>query len=436
MNSVHEIYNNLTYFDLYGGTFIYIIFSTILLLLFIGFSFVMQNIRSIKNNWTNERCKPQNIPFAGFINKPEDSTIFEFTQTNFNYCTQNIVTNVTNIIVSPLSVITNSLTTLYTSISKSIQSIRDMINSIRTNLLNIINEILGKLVNITIPLRQITLSISDALGRTTAVLVSIYYIVVGSYDILGSIFGAFQQFLEILLVPIIASIIIFNSLFLFPLAIAPSIMALILSVFIGINIYINSVISGNNLGCFDKNTLLIMENGSSKFIKDIQVGDILINNNIVTDKFIFCAKNVEMYKLSDNTIVSGNHYIKYNNIWIQVKNHPKRKKIYNYNEPIIYCINTTSKRIVIENNEFLDWDDKIENNKEIIPARGFNENTPIYLFNGMLSIIKNIKIGDLLSNGEKVIGLVETLDKSNKLYHLLTDTNYFYINNTQISHYD
>ena len=38
--------------------------------------------------------------------------------------------------------------------------------------------------------------------------------------------------------------------------------------------------------------------------------------------------------------------------------------------------------------------------------------------------------------GEKVIGLVETLDKSNKLYHLLTDTNYFYINNTQISHYD
>ena len=62
--------------------------------------------------------------------------------------------------------------------------------------------------------------------------------------------------------------------------------------------------------------------------------------------------------------------------------------------------------------------------------------TPISLFNGSQSIIKNIQIGDILSHGEKVIGLVETLDKSNKLYHLLTDTNYFYINNKKIYHYD
>ena len=435
MDNLTDIYNNLSYFDLYGGSIILIIILTILLLLFIAYSVIMQNIAPIKANWETERCKPQNIPFAGYINKPKESTISEFTQENFNYCTQNIIVDVTTVAVSPLTMITDSLTNLYTSISNSIQSIRDMINSIRINLTNIISEILGKLVNITIPLRQITLSISDALGRTTAILVSVYYVVVGSYDVLGSVFGAFQQITELLLIPVIASITIFYALFLFPLAIAPSIVALILTVLIGINIYINSVISGNNIGCFDKNTQINMLDGSSKSIIDIKVGDILIHNNIVTDTFIFCSKNVEIYKLPDNTIVSGTHYIKYNNLWIQVKNHPKRERLYNYIEPFIYCMNTSSKRILIGNNEYLDWDDQI-NIKEIIPIRGFNENTPISLFNGSQSIIKNIQIGDILSHGEKVIGLVETLDKSNKLYHLLTDTNYFYINNKKIYHYD
>ena len=348
--NLQDLYNNLSYFDLYGDSIILIIILTIILLLFIGYINVMQNISNIKANWEEDRCKIQNIPFAGYINKPDNSSISEFTQTNFKYCTENILTNDTEIAVEPLTVLTDSLTNIYTGISNSLQLIRDMINSIRINLMNIINAIFGKMINITIPLRQITMSISDALGRTTGILVSIYYIVIGAYDILGSVFGAFQQLLEVLLIPVIASITIFYALFLFPLAIAPSIIALILTTLIGINMYINSVIEGGNLGCFDKNTQLIMNDGSSKSIIDIQVGDILMQNNIVTDKFIFSTKNVNMYKLPNETIVSGSHYIKCNNKWIQVKNYSNSLLLYNYNESFIYCINTSSKRIIIENN--------------------------------------------------------------------------------------
>ena len=436
---VNKIYD-LSYFDLYGGSVIFTIILTIIVLLAMGYANVMQNIVPIKNNWTEERCKPQNIPFAGFINKPIDSSITDFTQDNFNYCTQNILQDITKIAVMPLGFVTEGLTTLYIAIEKSIQLIRAMIDSIRTNLKNIINSILDKSINITIPLRQITMSISDALGKTTGILVTNFYMLIGLFDLIKSIFGAIVEALAISTIVPAAAIIIFLALFMYPLAIIPSIFLLLLAVLTGMGMYVKGAFQNEQV-CFDKNTKLIMSNGSSKCIIDIQVGDKLTNDDIITEKFTLCAKNVDMYKLTEGEIISETHYIKYNNNWIQIKDYPHCEKINNYNEPFIYCINTSSKRILIGNNEYLDWDDIIDTtiNKK---QHCYNENTVISLFNGTQKIIKDIKIGDILSHGEKVFGLVESLDesnksnKSNKLYHLMTDKKSFYINNIKVYHYD
>ena len=430
---VNKIYD-LSYFDLYGGSVIFTIILTIIVLLAMGYANVMQNIVPIKNNWTEERCKPQNIPFAGFINKPIDSSITDFTQDNFNYCTQNILQDITKIAVMPLGFVTEGLTTLYIAIEKSIQLIRAMIDSIRTNLKNIINSILDKSINITIPLRQITMSISDALGKTTGILVTNFYMLIGLFDLIKSIFGAIVEALAISTIVPAAAIIIFLALFMYPLAIIPSIFLLLLAVLTGMGMYVKGAFQNEQV-CFDKNTKLIMSNGSSKCIIDIQLGDKLINDNIITEKFTLCAKNVDMYKLTDGEIISETHYIKYNNNWIQIKDYPHCEKINNYNEPFIYCINTSSKRILIGNNEYLDWDDIIDTtiNKK---QHCYNENTVISLFNGTQKIIKDIKIGDILSHGEKITGLVESLDESNKLYHLMTDKKSFYINNIKVYHYD
>jgi len=433
---INNIYN-LSYFDLYGGSVIFTILLTIIVLLSISYANVMQNIVPIKDNWAEERCQPQNIPFAGFINKPDDATITDFTQDNFNYCTQNILQDITKVAVMPLNFITESLTMLYITIANSIQLIRVMIDSIRKNLIKIINDILDKTINITIPLREITMSISDALGKTTGILVTKFYMIIGLFDIVKGLFSAIVQTLEILAIPPALAIIIFAALLMFPLMIVPSIFLLIITVLAGMGIYIENSIEHEQV-CFDKNTMLTMSNKSLKSIIDIQIGDKLINDNIITEKFTLCAKNVDMYKLTDGTIVSESHYIKYNNSWIKIKDYPHCEKINNYNEPFIYCINTASKRILIGNNEYLDWDDIIDTtiNKK---QHCYNENIAISLFNETQKIIKNIKIGDILSHGEKVTGLVESLDESNKstqLYHLMTDKKSFYINNIKVYHYD
>jgi hypothetical protein len=438
---INKIYDNLSYFDLYGGSLIGLIILTILLLLVNVYTNVMQNIVPIKNNWTEERCKPQNIPFAGIINKPADSTITEFTQDNFNYCSQTILQDVTKTAFLPLTYITGSLTELYVSISNSIQAIRDMVNSIRTNLVTTINNILSKSINITVPLRVITMALSDALGKLTGVLVVKFYMLIGLYDIVKGIFSAIVEAMEILMVPPAIAITILMSLGLGLLAIIPGIFLLIMTVLAGMGIYINVEMNGQTIpsvragSCFDKNTELIMVDGSSKSIIDIQPGDKLLNNIIVTEKLILCAKNINMYKLTDGTIISDSHYIKYNNEWILVNDYPY-KQIYHYNEPFIYCINTSSKRIIIKNNEYLDWSDIISDDITIYKKqRCYSKNTILSLFNGSCKNIKDIKIGDILSHGEKITGLVESLDESNNLYHLITDKKSFYINNNKVDHY-
>ena len=66
-----------------------------------------------------------------------------------------------------------------------------------------------------------------------------------------------------------------------------------------------------------------------------------------------------MYNLN-GVIVSGSHCVLHNNQWIKVKYHPLATLVKNFNENIIYCLNTTKKQITINDVIFRDWDDKSE----------------------------------------------------------------------------
>ena len=84
-NKIKKIYDKLSYFDQYGGTVFLFIILTAIVLFVNGYCSIMTKAQKIKSNWINERCKPQVIPFAGLINKPDDKTITDFTLENFNY---------------------------------------------------------------------------------------------------------------------------------------------------------------------------------------------------------------------------------------------------------------------------------------------------------------------------------------------------------------
>jgi hypothetical protein len=402
----------------------------------------MINIQPIKDDWINQRCKPYVIPFAGLVNAPKGTSINDFTKKNFEYCTQDILKNITGDAVQPLTYVTKSLYFLYNTIKESLNASRSMFNKIRNLFQEIVKEIMGRLLNIMVPLQQIVISFKDIISKVQGVMTAGLFTLLGSYYALKSLLGAIAQFIITILIALVVIIAMF---WIFPFTwgaaiantaifVAISIpMALMLAFMVDV-LKVNPNLSIPQLKvpsvkCFDKNTKFVMEDGTIKTIYNLNVGDILLDGNKITAKFKVETNGSIMYNLYD-IIVSDSHYVKYNNKWIKVCEHPYAIKITNYNEKYLYCLNTSSKIIILNNIIFSDWDEIFEDdiitlklllkhNKNIKSQDyknnlihkffdgGFTEDTSIKLINDSSKKIKDIKIGDVLQHNEKVYGIVE-----------------------------
>ncbi len=113
IDMIDSLYNNLSYFDIYGGSVLIFITITCVVIIIATYCQLMINAQSIRDDWVNQRCNPKVMPFAGFINKPDNKTINEFTAENFSYCTQDILNNLTGEVVQPFQFLTNYLLTIF-----------------------------------------------------------------------------------------------------------------------------------------------------------------------------------------------------------------------------------------------------------------------------------------------------------------------------------
>lgn len=531
LNGIKNMYDNLSYFDQYGMSLILFIIITISLVIFMVSCIALTNAQFIKDDWTNQRCKPHIIPIAGFINKPDNISFNDFTIKNFNYCMQNILKGISGNALEPVSYITNSITQITYYVKETINDMRAMTNKVRIFFAAIIEEIMGRLLNVMVPLQQIIIKFKDFTLKLQATMTAGLFTTLGVFLSLKSLLGVIVKFIVSILIAMISIILV---LWIFPFTWGTAITATATFVAISIPLALLLTFMTRVLGidtglsvpglkkpsmkCFDKNTKIIMNDGTSKMISEISVGEKVVNNILITAKIVVETKGSIMYNLK-GIIVSDSHNVKYNDKWIRVNEHPAAVKIEQYNEPYLYCINTENKLIEINDNLFTDWDeiydeelekiknvkiknvmfnsnktlnysmdDLIVNNSDIHKYLdgGFEKNTGVTLKNGIIKNIKNVSIGDVLENGERVYGCVEidgtnlveqavynlakisfftggsnlnicektfgftsTLDlhkkfkrfkisqqRDDKLYHLLTDTQTFYINGIKFYDYN
>ena len=508
LQNIKKMYENLNYFDQYGGSVILFVIITIILCLIISYCFIMINAQPIIDDWANQRCKPNIIPFAGFITHPEGISASDYTYQNFTYCTQNILSSITGMAVEPITFVTNMLNDMANKIKEDIQNIRGMFDKVRSMFQEISQEIMGRVINIMIPLQQIIISFKDLMGKIQGTMTAGLFTLLGSYYTLKSLMGAIAQFIISILIALAAMIAVFwvipftwgfaiaNTAIFIALAIP---MIIILAFMMDV-LHVQTSLSIPSVKCFDENTLITMHDNSCKKICDIKIGDILLGNNEVTACIKVQTKGSDMYNL-DDIIVSDSHIVKYKNSWISVSQHPDSIKYAFYDKPYLYCLNTTNKTIIINDFVFTDWDEIYDNditiikNNDIIKINelsdihtyldgGFSGSTKIRLKNNCYKEIKDIIVGDILENGENVYGVVKIngnnigeqckynlgknlvfeggsniiiydknnsydstlkFDSSNKqllnkkhdeLYHLLTDTKTFYIEDIQFYDYN
>lgn len=445
-NKINDIYKNVSYFDKYGGSLLLSIFALLIFFLIISYMNVITNIQPLKRNWNNIKCSPSVIPFAGIINKPDGMSAFEFTSRNFNGCVNNILESIANQFIRPFNQSGNIVSQSIRHMVKTINDFRARIAEFTDNFISIDKQIMGKIFNILLPLRYMIAKIKDTLARTQATLVTSLYTILSTFI---GIKSALSIFINFMIIGLVALFVIITALvasffgipFAIPMAITYAIVFAKLVPIIGALRNIVDVTQSNppstpSTSCFDENTPIRMINGSYKPIKDVYPNEILYGNMLVTSKMKLSTKNNPMYKYN-NTIVSGSHQVYINGKMTKIQDVEDAELIENYDKPFIYCMNTDTKILQINDDIYCDWDEINEGNLYLLYKRigskfsstfnrkdihkyldgGFIKNTMITMKDGSKKPIQDVQVEDILYGDTRVYGIVQVTTNNMNVYH-------------------
>jgi hypothetical protein len=445
-DKVNNIYKELKYLDKYGGSIVITIIVFFIFFILLSYFSVISRIEPIKKNWNNQKCSPNVIPFAGLINKPHNMSGFDFTKKNFNECINNILESIAYQFIKPINNIGSIASSNINNIVNTANSIRTKISSMSSNFASIDKDIMGRIMNILLPLRYMLIKFKDTLGKVHGTLTASLYTMFGTYLGIKSFLGTIVKSLTASLV-VFAGIILALILSFFgipaaiPLLLIFSTVAIPTGIIIGklkniINLTGASVPDKPSLSsCFDEDTPIRMINGTYKPIKDIYPNEILYGNTLVTAKMKLSSKDITMYNYND-TIVSGTHSVYINGKLTKIKDVEDATIIENYDKPYIYCINTDSKVININNNVYCDWDEINDGNLYILYKRlgskftpifnrkdihkymdgGFVKDTMITMKDGNKIPIQDVSIDDVIYGGARVYGVVEITTNNMNVY--------------------
>ena len=117
--------------------------------------------------------------------------------------------------------------------------------------------------------------------------------------------------------------------------------------------------------CFSPETLIKLQNGETRAMKNLELGDILINGSTVTATMQIKNESDPYYKihsedLNTDILVTGSHYIQSSGGFIRVSKFDGSVVTQNI-DPIVICIITSDHKVPIGEYMFWDWEDQLVN---------------------------------------------------------------------------
>ena len=204
----HTIYKKTTYLDKYGGSAVITVLVLLTFFIIMSYYYIESNIEPIRQNWVNERCKPQVMPFAGYINAPKGQSKLDYTTENFTQCTTSILSKIIQVFTKPIYYISDLLSQFYMVLIDMVNKVRLFMFYLRDKLKKIFEYMIARILNVMIPLQTMVIKLRDLLGKVQGTLVAGLMTVYGAYLTLKSFVGAFMQICILVLIIIVAAIII------------------------------------------------------------------------------------------------------------------------------------------------------------------------------------------------------------------------------------
>ena len=124
--------------------------------------------------------------------------------------------------------------------------------------------------------------------------------------------------------------------------------------------------------CFSPETPIQLRNGKMVLIKNLKLGDTLINGSVVDAVMKIKNYNDPYYKiyspeLKKDIYVTGKHYVRDGVKYVQVKNLPNAKPT-NRVDDVVSCLVTSDHKIPVGNMVFWDWEDNLIPTKTNVDA--------------------------------------------------------------------
>ena len=284
--------------------FVFIIGIIIISSLLYGFIMINRKSGDINVNWEEYKCKPYIFPFAGtFIGPPGIDPI-----TNFSNCMWDMNKGFFSILIKPIEATIGTLTKTITGVIDDIINIKRTIKALKQNVANMgrdtyqkLYESYARVANIVVVIKQYIMKIINLIKSIFITLAFVFYTLGSVWN--GPIGGLLRFF------------------------------------------------------CFSGDTKIKMVNNKIIDIKDIKLGDILDNEQVVNCIIELYRTKKELYPITGG-LVAGSHLIQNYNydkdklVFERVENYFKQK--INHNDEI-YCLGTSNNRISTLENKFTDY---------------------------------------------------------------------------------
>ena len=347
--------------------FIIFVLTTLTAVIAASYLFGLGQVSYIKKNWVELRCNPLYMPMAGMVG--------DDIATNFTKCTLKGFNDYAGVIMDPLMAEFDLVNDTLSEVTDTMGNMQSMMGGVRGGFIGIIGGVFGKIHNLMSQFEYTIIRMRTLLARVMGVMITFV-----------NVFYTGGQTAE--------------------------------------SVVNGPIIKTMSFLCFDEKTLVTKSNLTTVPISKLSIGDKLLDNAEVTSIYYLLGDHVQMYMLN-GVKVSGSHKVKYKNKFIRVDKHPLAR----ITDPskILYCLNTSNHRINVRRMEFLDFveseDQTLVNFKRQYVEEAYNGTLDIRnkTFSGktgvfpytMVPLTKNIikpifavLPGDILDNGDKVLGVV------------------------------
>ena len=137
LDKINNLYGDRTFSGRYGFDVIKVEIVVFLFMVAITYIQIQNKLLEVKQDWPQYRCRPDVMPFAGWINPPEDMSPAEYTAANFAQCSANTVKGIYEKRASMVYVIFDVVMKVFKKILDVIEQFRLLFDRMRNALKDI-----------------------------------------------------------------------------------------------------------------------------------------------------------------------------------------------------------------------------------------------------------------------------------------------------------